>query len=47
VNTGKGTLHQSWLSHKDLLSSGTIRIDLSDKPTTWGVSTAPPAINQN
>lgn len=47
VNTGKGTLKQSWLSHKDLLRSGTIKIGLSDKPSTWGVNTAPPAIGQN
>ncbi|MFF7364226.1 GH92 family glycosyl hydrolase [Streptomyces sp. NPDC008125] len=44
VTTGKGKLRQSWLSHENLLHAGTIRIDLSDKPTTWGVDAAPPAM---
>jgi putative alpha-1,2-mannosidase len=44
VDTGKGKLRQSWLSHKDLLRSGTIKIKLSDQPTSWGVNAAPPAM---
>lgn len=44
VTTGKGKLRQSWLSHENLLHAGTIRINLSDKPTTWGVDAAPPAM---
>ncbi|NEB79294.1 glycoside hydrolase family 92 protein [Streptomyces sp. SID14478] len=44
VHTRKGTLHQSWLSHEDLLRSGTIKVALSDAPTRWGVNAAPPAL---
>ncbi|MFI0239825.1 GH92 family glycosyl hydrolase [Streptomyces sp. NPDC016845] len=44
VRTGKGTLNRSWLSHKDLLRSGTIKVELSDKPTSWGAGMAPPAL---
>ncbi|WP_328315707.1 GH92 family glycosyl hydrolase [Streptomyces sp. NBC_00388] len=44
VDTGKGKLRQSWLSHASLLHSGTIRIKLADKPTSWGVDAAPPAM---
>ncbi|MFD7919885.1 GH92 family glycosyl hydrolase [Streptomyces sp. NPDC059740] len=47
VTTRQGTLHQSWLSHRDLLRSGTIRIGLSDRPTDWGVDAAPPALNRH
>lgn len=41
VHTDKGELRQSWLSHKDLLRSGTIKVKLSDRPTSWGVDAAP------
>ncbi|MGW0859002.1 GH92 family glycosyl hydrolase [Streptomyces sp. NPDC002690] len=44
VNTSQGKLRQSWLSHENLLHAGTIRINLSEKPTTWGVNAAPPAM---
>ncbi|GAA4803308.1 GH92 family glycosyl hydrolase [Streptomyces ziwulingensis] len=44
VRTDRGRTSQSWLSHKDLLRSGTIRIKLSDRPTGWGVGAAPPAL---
>ncbi|MFD6534542.1 GH92 family glycosyl hydrolase [Streptomyces sp. NPDC060184] len=44
VTTAKGKLRQSWLSHENLLHAGTIRIGLSDTPTTWGVNAAPPAM---
>ncbi|SEG92297.1 alpha-1,2-mannosidase, putative [Actinacidiphila yanglinensis] len=47
VRTNKGTLDQSWLSHKDLLHAGTIRIGLSAQPTDWGVNAAPPALSQD
>ncbi|MEW2505098.1 GH92 family glycosyl hydrolase [Amycolatopsis sp. NPDC047767] len=39
-----GKLRQSWLSHKDLLRAGTIKIQLSDTPTSWGVNAGPPAV---
>lgn len=44
VTTSKGKLRQSWLSHENLLHAGTMRISLSEKPTTWGVDAAPPAM---
>ncbi|MEU6387848.1 GH92 family glycosyl hydrolase [Streptomyces sp. NPDC046939] len=44
VRTGKGALHRSWLSHKDLLRSGTIKVNLSEEPTNWGAGMAPPAL---
>ncbi|MEU8704942.1 GH92 family glycosyl hydrolase [Streptomyces sp. NPDC048565] len=44
VRTDRGRLHRSWLSHEELLHSGTIRIKLSGKPTSWGVDAAPPAL---
>lgn len=44
VHTAKGKLRQSWLSHENLLHAGTVRINLSDRPTTWGVNAAPPAM---
>ncbi|MFG2590560.1 GH92 family glycosyl hydrolase [Streptomyces sp. NPDC048438] len=44
VATKKGELRRSWLSHKDLLRSGSIKIKLSDRPTSWGVDAAPPAM---
>jgi predicted alpha-1,2-mannosidase len=47
VDTNKGKLLQSWLSHKDLLGSRTIKIKLSDNPTSWGVNAAPPAMTQD
>jgi predicted alpha-1,2-mannosidase len=47
VHTKKGTLSQSWLSHKDLLRSGTIKVKLSGTPTDWGVDSAPPALAAN
>ncbi|MFD0029458.1 hypothetical protein ACWGDS_11075 [Streptomyces sp. NPDC055059] len=47
VDTDKGKLRQSWLSHKDLLRSSTIRIKLSDKPTSRGMNAAPPAMAQD
>ncbi|MHB9756026.1 GH92 family glycosyl hydrolase [Streptomyces sp. BYX5S] len=46
VTTGKGPLHRSWLSHKDLLGAGTINVKLSQKPTSWGTgaTAAPPSV---
>ncbi|MFJ9038627.1 GH92 family glycosyl hydrolase [Streptomyces sp. NPDC102406] len=44
VRTGAGELRRSWLTHKELLRSGTMRIKLSDRPTRWGVDAAPPAM---
>ncbi|MFI7382754.1 GH92 family glycosyl hydrolase [Streptomyces sp. NPDC049813] len=44
VRTGAGTLRTSWLSHRDLLRSGTLKIKLSDRPTSWGAGVAPPAV---
>ncbi|WP_322985380.1 glycoside hydrolase domain-containing protein [Streptomyces sp. S584] len=44
VATKKGELRRIWLSHKDLLRSGSIKIKLSDRPTSWGVDAAPPAM---
>ncbi|HEY6630794.1 MAG TPA: glycoside hydrolase family 92 protein, partial [Rhizobiaceae bacterium] len=43
---GSGELGRSWLSHQELLSAGTIRIELSDTPTDWGVNAGPPAMGQ-
>ncbi|MFD8569372.1 GH92 family glycosyl hydrolase [Streptomyces sp. NPDC059639] len=47
VHTGKGTLRQSWLSEKDLLRAGTIKVELSATPTSWGVNAGPPALAKN
>ncbi|SEO21681.1 GH92 family glycosyl hydrolase [Actinacidiphila rubida] len=44
VSTNGGALNQSWLSHQDLLRSGTINVNLSSQPTSWGVNAAPPAL---
>ncbi|WP_338702977.1 GH92 family glycosyl hydrolase [Streptomyces sp. Q6] len=44
VRTDRGPSRQSWLSHEDLLRSGTLRVTLSDRPTRWGVDAAPPAV---
>ncbi|MEV3855812.1 GH92 family glycosyl hydrolase [Streptomyces sp. NPDC050095] len=44
VRTHKGELRQSWLSHEDLLRSGTVKVRLADRPTSWGVDAAPPAV---
>ncbi|MED7823080.1 hypothetical protein [Streptomyces chiangmaiensis] len=40
-------LRQSRLFHQDLLYSGTIKIRLSDRPTSRGVDAAPPAMARN
>lgn len=47
VRTDRGALNRSWLSHGDLLRSGTIRVGLSDRPSDWGVDAAPPALAQD
>ncbi|MFI1094426.1 GH92 family glycosyl hydrolase [Streptomyces sp. NPDC020917] len=47
VSTNKGALNQSWLSHEDLLRAGTLKVDLSSQPTSWGVNAAPPAMAQH
>lgn len=47
VSTSKGALNRSWLSHEDLLRSGTVRIGLCDRPSDWGVDAAPPALAQD
>ncbi|MGQ4514639.1 GH92 family glycosyl hydrolase [Streptomyces sp. DW26H14] len=47
VKTDKGTLRQSWLTHRDLLRSGTIKIKLSDKPTNWAANASPPALSKD
>lgn len=44
VRTDRGTPRGSWLSHRELLRAGTIRVGLSDTPTAWGVGAAPPAV---
>ncbi|MBB4689719.1 GH92 family glycosyl hydrolase [Amycolatopsis jiangsuensis] len=44
VDTRRGPVRQSWLSHRDLLRSGTIHVRLSDRPTAWGTGAAPPAL---
>jgi predicted alpha-1,2-mannosidase len=44
ARTDRGPLDRSWLSHRDLLRSGTISIALSDRPSDWGVDAAPPAL---
>ena len=44
VSTNKGALNQSWLSHEDLLRAGTLKVNLSAQPTSWGVNAAPPAM---
>ncbi|MGP2441711.1 GH92 family glycosyl hydrolase [Streptomyces sp. JW3] len=46
VHTDQGTAHRSWLSHRELLRSGTIRVKLSEQPTSWGAGAAPPAVAQ-
>ncbi|MEU4655981.1 GH92 family glycosyl hydrolase [Streptomyces sp. NPDC023723] len=46
VHTDRGTARRSWLSHQELLRSGTIRVELSDRPTSWGAGAAPPAVAQ-
>jgi putative alpha-1,2-mannosidase len=47
VRTNRGALDRSWLTHADLLHSGTIRVGLSDRPSDWGVDAAPPALAQD
>ncbi|MFD8495039.1 GH92 family glycosyl hydrolase [Amycolatopsis sp. NPDC059657] len=44
VRTGGTEVKDSWMNHRELLQSGTIRFTLTPEPNGWGTASAPPPL---